>query len=232
MESELSFYELSGDEKATLKAQGGMKRRGSAGVRFGNPAHLLDAAKYVKEAWDNLSPISVENCFRKADISIEYQEEMRLVQDIAGDEQIYQLVEGMEELSVEDINGFVHADDADSTEFVEAIKDDMNDLMEELHQVQLILNEESEEEENKNDEAFSMDDPHPFVGIEDVFADILSLGPKIQHSDFEEQSMGLHQNICGAYENLLSIAMNIKRERTRRMAMRPKIQLAIRDFYE
>ena len=44
----LSFYELSGDEKATLKAQGGMKRRGSAGVRFGNPAHLLDAAKYVK----------------------------------------------------------------------------------------------------------------------------------------------------------------------------------------
>ena len=95
MESELSFYELSGDEKATLKAQGGMKRRGSAGVRFGNPAHLLDAAKYVKEAWDNLSPISVENCFRKADISIEYQEEMRLVQDIAGDEQIYQLVEGM-----------------------------------------------------------------------------------------------------------------------------------------
>ena len=73
--------------------------------------------------------------------------------------------------------------------------------------------------------------PNP-PGIEDVFADILSLGPKIQHSDFEEQSMGLHQNICGAYENLLSIAMNIKRQRTRRMAMRPKIQLTIRDFYE
>ena len=97
---------------------------------------------------------------------------------------------------------------------------------------QLILNEESEEEEYKNDEALNMDDPHPFGGIEDVFADILSLGPKIQHSDFEEQSMGLHQNICGAYENLLSIAMNIKRQRTRRMAMRPKIQLTIRDFYE
>ena len=51
------------------------------------------------------------------------------------------------------------------------IKDDMNDLIEEVHQVQLLLNKESGEDENKNDEAFSMGDPHPFGDIEDVFAD-------------------------------------------------------------
>ena len=43
----LSFYDLCESERAALKAQGGMIRRGSAGVRFGNPAHLLDAAKYL-----------------------------------------------------------------------------------------------------------------------------------------------------------------------------------------
>jgi hypothetical protein len=40
-----------------------------------NPAHLLDAARYVKEAWGKILPISTENCFRKADISIEFQDE-------------------------------------------------------------------------------------------------------------------------------------------------------------
>jgi DDE superfamily endonuclease len=68
----LSFYELNDNEKTALIGQGKKLRRGSAGVRFGNPAHLLDAAKYLKEGCDSILPISIENCFRKADISIEF----------------------------------------------------------------------------------------------------------------------------------------------------------------
>jgi len=42
---------------------------------------------------------------------------MHPAQDIVGDELIYHLVKGMEELTVNDINGFVHADDAESAEY-------------------------------------------------------------------------------------------------------------------
>ena len=35
---------------------------------YGNQAHLLDAAHYVKAAWDTVSPGSIRNCFVKADI--------------------------------------------------------------------------------------------------------------------------------------------------------------------
>ena len=66
--------------------------------------------------------------------------------------------------------------------------------------IQAWFPEESNEEEEKDDETANMD---PFGGIEDLFTDILSLGPKIHHSDFKKQSMRLHQEICGAYENLL-----------------------------
>ena len=113
-----------------------------------------------------------------------------------------------------------------------ATKDNINDFTEELHQAQIVLNDESNEEEEKDDETANMDDMHPFGGIEALFTDILSLGPKIHHSDFEKQSMGLQQEICSAYENLLSIAMNIKRQQTRQKAMKPKTQLLIRDFYK
>jgi hypothetical protein len=43
----------------------------------------------------------------------------------------------MEGLTVEYIDTFVHANDHDAPEFVEAIKEDINNLMDELHQVQL-----------------------------------------------------------------------------------------------
>jgi hypothetical protein len=104
-----------------LKGQGKKLQRGSAGIRFGNPVHLLDAAKYAKEAWDSILPISIENCFRKADISIEFQDKT-CQQDINKTEQNYELIEDMEELNVKDIDTFVHANDHDAPEFVEAIK--------------------------------------------------------------------------------------------------------------
>jgi uncharacterized protein CbrC (UPF0167 family) len=157
-----------------MKTKNGFKRtrqklqRGSAGVRFGNPVHLLDAAKYVKEAWDSILPISIENCFRKADISIEFQDKIRPEQDTNKTEQIHELIEGMEGLTVNNNDLFVHADDRDAPEFVEAIKEDINDLMDELHQVQLDMN---------NDKVVNLDDPSVICDVEEVFADIISLGP-------------------------------------------------------
>jgi hypothetical protein len=48
--------------------QGQRLRRGAVGVAYGNLAHLLDAASYVKEAWQSVSPSSIKNAFIKAKI--------------------------------------------------------------------------------------------------------------------------------------------------------------------
>ena len=66
----LHFYELPDDQKSLLMAQASTLKSGSAGVAYGNPAHLMDVAKYVKEAWAAITPIRIENCFRKAELSI------------------------------------------------------------------------------------------------------------------------------------------------------------------
>ena len=43
-------------------------KRGAAGVAFGRPAHLLDAANFANIAWNEISADSLKNCFKKADI--------------------------------------------------------------------------------------------------------------------------------------------------------------------
>jgi hypothetical protein len=48
----LGFYELDEAQKQYKRTQAERLPRGSAGVAYGNPAHLLDAANYVVSAWD------------------------------------------------------------------------------------------------------------------------------------------------------------------------------------
>ncbi|KAL2611580.1 hypothetical protein R1flu_023272 [Riccia fluitans] len=43
-------------------------KRGAAGVAFGKPPHLLDAANLVNIAWNEMSAQSLQICFKKADI--------------------------------------------------------------------------------------------------------------------------------------------------------------------
>ncbi len=64
------FYELDEEAKLRKKMQGRRLWRGAAGVAYGNLAHLLDAASYVKEAWQSMSPSSIKNAFIKTKIMI------------------------------------------------------------------------------------------------------------------------------------------------------------------
>ena len=45
----LSFFDLDADSKEQLQSAARGLRRGSAGVQYGRPCHLLDTASYVKK---------------------------------------------------------------------------------------------------------------------------------------------------------------------------------------
>ena len=64
----MDFYELDENLKARKKEQEkGLPRR-AAGVAYGNPAHMLDAAQYIKLAWDAISDATIKSAFNKAEL--------------------------------------------------------------------------------------------------------------------------------------------------------------------
>ena len=50
----LDFYELDEKLKARKKEQAKRLPRGAAGISYGNPAHLVDAAQCIKLAWGTI----------------------------------------------------------------------------------------------------------------------------------------------------------------------------------
>jgi hypothetical protein len=58
--------------------------RGASGTAFRNPVHVLDAANYVKLAWDTIASTTIKNTFRMAEILPKVEDE-----DIVEDEVDY-----------------------------------------------------------------------------------------------------------------------------------------------
>ena len=63
----MDFYELNENLKARKKEQAKRLPREAAGVAYGNPGRMLNAAHYIKLAWDTISDATVKNAFNKAE---------------------------------------------------------------------------------------------------------------------------------------------------------------------
>ena len=64
----MDFYELDENFKARKKEQAKRLCRGTTGVAYGNPAHMLDASQYIKLALDAISDATIQNAFNKAEL--------------------------------------------------------------------------------------------------------------------------------------------------------------------
>ncbi|KAL2635964.1 hypothetical protein R1flu_007443 [Riccia fluitans] len=118
----LDFYQLDDEAKICKKEQGRRLRWGAAGAAYGNPAHLLDAANYVNEAWQSVSRMSIKNAFIKADI-------MPLDED---EELVTKVVQALSALNLsfvqDKLEEFVHIDDENSEKFAAAVLEDVEHL--------------------------------------------------------------------------------------------------------
>ncbi len=126
----LDFYELDEEAKLRKKMQGQRLRRGAAGDAYGNPAHLLDAANYVKETWQYVSPNSIKNAFIKAKIMTlkADQEVVNEIEDFVTE--VTQAIVALN-LSVgqDELEEFAHVDDENSEEFVATVLEDVEELL-------------------------------------------------------------------------------------------------------
>jgi DDE superfamily endonuclease len=196
----LRFYDLSEHKKESLQTLGTHIRRGSAGVEYGNPAHLMDAAKFIKEAWDSVLPISIENCFRKADISIQYFDDIESYEETSIEEQIVKLIDGISDLNINDITEFIHVDDPTSKEFTEAIMDNVNDVVDMINNNHCLEEELEDEVERKDDIIDLPDNAATICKFEEVFAKIAAIGTEILHPSLVSKTHEQHGDLIAAYK--------------------------------
>ena len=123
----IGFHDLPTESKQQRADGARRMRRGAAGVFYGKPATLLDAANFIKEAWDAITPNTLMACFRKADIIVSLDGSDAVV-PAEGIDELYALLQNCSiqnelELSTieEDIDYILNADNEDAEDWNECI---------------------------------------------------------------------------------------------------------------
>ena len=134
----LKFYQLDKNCQLKIKEQAKSKRRGTAGVAQGKSAHVLDAANYVKTAWDKISSTTIRIAFIKADLQINYTNESNETKTQTKDDEVNvsELSELLKKLQISLTNkefiDFTMMDDENSPEYISAILEELSAFLEEL----------------------------------------------------------------------------------------------------
>ncbi len=143
----LDFYELDEEAKLWKKMQGQRLRRGATGIAYENLTHLLDAASYVKEAWQSVSPSSIKNAFIKVEImTLEVdQEAVNKIEDLRTE--VAQAIAALN-LSVgeDELEEFVHVNDENSEKFAAPILEDVEKLLETMKIIEENLDDDNDDD--------------------------------------------------------------------------------------
>ncbi len=142
----LDFYELDEQLKQRKKELGKWLRQGAAKVFYENPAHLLDAASYVKEAWDSVSSSSIKNAFSKAKLmNLEPEPGAESENNVIATE-LAQTIENLN-LSINqlELEEFVHIDDESNEEYAVAMLEDVEELLESMKINEARLDQDSDD---------------------------------------------------------------------------------------
>ena len=99
--------------------------RGAGGVSYVKPAHLLDAAHYVKQACEFISDTSIKNSFNKAQLLTPMagggDEEPNFIPELLVSFRALDIANDLDEL-----DEFMHIDDEKNEEYSEVLLDDVN----------------------------------------------------------------------------------------------------------
>jgi len=164
----LDFYELDEQLKQRKRELGKQLRRAVARVSYENPAHLLDAASYVKEAWDSISSNSTKNAFSKAKLmNLELKPGAESKNNVI-DTELAQTIESLNlSINQSELEEFVHIDDESNEEYVVEVLEDVEELLESMKINEAGLNEDSNVNQPKH--IVKSQDRVEFHGFESLY---------------------------------------------------------------
>jgi len=202
----LDFYELDEEAKLRKKMQGWRLRCGATRVAFGNPAHLLDAASYVKEAWQSVSPSSIKNAFIKAKIMTfeADQEAVNEIEDLGIE--IAQAITTLN-LSVgqDELEEFVHVDDENSEKFASTVLEDVEELLETMK-----ITEENLDDDNDDDILTSqasdlgLGNNVVFKGFESLYKQVVDIEDQLFCFEVREKAKETFDDLRKLFESFQS----------------------------
>jgi hypothetical protein len=211
--------------------QGRRLRRSAVGVAYGNPAHLLDVASYVKEAWQSMSPSSIKNAFIKAKImTLEANQEAvneieDLVTEVAQAIVVLNLSVGQDELEE-----FVHVDDENNEEFATAVLEEVEELLETMK-----IAEENLDDDNDDDILTSqasgsgLGNIVVFKGFESLYKQVVDIEDQLFCSEVREEAEEIFDDLRKLFESFQSKvrAVTLKAKRKNLQNLR---QMTIHDM--
>jgi len=194
------------ETKLQKKMQGRRLRYGAVGVAYGNLAHLLDAASYVKEAWQSVSPSSIKNAFIKAKImTLEVdQEAVNKIEDL-GTEVAQAIVALNLYVGQDELEEFVHVNNGNSEEFVAAVLEDIEKLLETMK-----IAEENLDDDNDDDILTSqasdsgLGNTVVFKGFESFYKQVVDIEDQLLCSEVQEKAEETFDDLKKLFESFQS----------------------------
>ncbi len=202
----LDFYELDEEAKLRKKMQGQRLRRGAARVAYGNPAHLLDAANYVKEAWQSVSPNSIKNAFIKANI-MTLEADQEVVNEI--EDFVTEVTQAIAALNLsigqDELEEFVHVDDENSEKFAAVVLENVEELLGTMK-----IAEENLDNDNDDDILTSqasgsgLGNTVVFKGFESLYKQVVDIEDQLLCSEVQEEAKETFDDLRKLFESFQS----------------------------
>ena len=226
----LDFYQLDDEAKARKKEQARRLPRRSAGVLYGNPAHLLDAANYVKEAWDSVSEASISNAFKKAEL----MSKELCMEDECNDTDIEdEVMNAFETLNLNiessELDEFVHADDENNEKFAAAVLEDVKELLETMN-VSEIAENEGDDEADPLEKNVETESHTQFEGFEVLYKQVLDIEDQLLCREVQIEANETFDDLKKSFEvfqnKLRTLLLRAKRKKLQNLR-----QMTIRDMF-
>ena len=200
------FYGFDATLKQAMHDQAKRLKRGASGVAQGQSANLLDAAFYVKRAWDDISQTTIMNCFAKANLGLS----LAIEQDNENVE-IHNLVEMLRNLSIpiesSEIEEFIDADEESSPQFSEVLQEEieyaLNELVDGTPTDSIAIDELISDEEQPEE---------IFVGYENLILQASQMEQQLASSTARLNAPVVYDQLRTVHENFLKLLRNANLE--------------------
>jgi hypothetical protein len=195
----LDFYELDEQLKQRKRKLGKRLRQGAAGVSYENPTHLLDAPSYVKEAWDFVSSSSIKNAFSKAELmNLEPEPGAESENNVIAIE-LAQTIESLNlSINQSELEEFVHIDDESNEEYVVAVLEDVEELLESMKINEVGFDEDKDV--NQLEQIVESQDRVEFHGFESLYKKILDIEDQLLCSNVQTEAKEAFDDLKKSFE--------------------------------
>jgi hypothetical protein len=167
---------------------------------------LLDAANYVKEAWQSVSPNSIKNAFIKAKIMTlkADQEVVNEIEDFVTE--VTQAIAALN-LSVgqDELEEFVHVDDENSEKFAAAVLEDIEELLGMMKIVEENLDNDNDDDILTSQASGSgLGNTVVFKGFESVYKQVVDIEDQLLCSEVQEEVEETFDDLRKLFESFQS----------------------------